>query len=152
MTKKTKTLVQRDRLGRVHKGGMPTGHVTKKVLDREVQRQVLHQLVLARLQPMTTAQIDAASGISHFMLRDPATGQFKRLTDPDEIQAALNAEGASEGSTYYVHTKDPSTPAYKDLLDRVMGKPVEHLAVEVTANLTLENRLKTAKARVGDSN
>jgi hypothetical protein len=70
-----------------------------------------------------------ALGVQHFFLRDPSTGQFKRITDPDEIEAALNAENAGEGSTYWIFSKDPNVQAFTDLLNRAFDKPAEHVQV-----------------------
>ena len=38
---------------------------------------------------MIEAQIANACGVQHFFLRDESTGQFKRITGPDEIEAAV---------------------------------------------------------------
>ena len=63
-------------------------------------------------------------------LRDQSTGQFKRITDPDEIETALNAPNASEGSTYWIFSKDPNVQAFTDLfLNRALDKPAEHVQV-----------------------
>lgn len=83
---------------------------------------------MADLDPMLSAQIASAKGISHFFLRDPKTKQFIRIEDPKRIQAALNAGEA--GSFYWIFTKDPSIQAFTDLMNRTFDKPKEH--VEVT--------------------
>ena len=53
---------------------------------------------------MIEAQIDNAIGISHFFVRNKTTGKFERITDPDKIEAAMNAGG----EYYRIYTKDPS--------------------------------------------
>lgn len=133
------------------KGGMPPGHVTAKTIEKEAAKAALRQIVLEELRPLVRAQIDSAKGIAHFMLRDPENGQFKRLTDPAEIEQALNAPGASEGSTYWIYVKDPQTPAFVTLMDRAMGKPVEEVQMELTVNEPLDKRVKEAKKRIGRS-
>ena len=110
--------------------GMPKGTVTQKTLDKEAARAALREVVLEQLRPLVKAQLDNAMGVSHFLLRDPKSGKFERITDPDQIQAALNADGAQEGSTYYIYTKDPSVQAFTDLMNRTLDKPAEH--VEMT--------------------
>lgn len=112
------------------KGGMPKGYKTAKVISKEEAKDLLRDMVIAELRPIVRATIKAATGIDHFMLRDPLTGQFKRLTDPDEIEAALNHPDAEEGSTYWIYTKDPNTQAAADLFNRVIGKPIEEVKVE----------------------
>ena len=82
------------------------------------------------------------------MLRDPETGQWVRLTEQEQIEAALNAEGAEEGKTFWIHTKDPDVQAAADLLNRAIGKPVEEIQMEVTTNEPLAARMKQARDRV----
>lgn len=105
--------------------GKPKGTKNAATISKEVAREILRQRVLKDMEPMVAAQIANAQGISHFMLRDPKTGKFERITDPDQIQAALNAEGATEGSSYYIWTKDPSVQAFTDLMNRAIDKPAE---------------------------
>ena len=117
--------------------GRPKGSVGTHTLDKIQAREFIRQQVTARLLPLLHAQMDAAMGISHFMLRDPKTGQFQMLTDPDQIAAALNTPGSKEGSTYYIYTKDPSTPAWTDLANRAYDKPIEREETHHTGNLTV---------------
>lgn len=121
---------------RVHRGGMPKGHVTKKTLEKEAAKALIRELVMERLRPLVNAQMDNAQGISHFMLRDKS-GRFERVTDVDQIQAALNADDAEEGSSYYIYTKDPNVQAFTDLLNRTIGKPVDDVQIEHTGGLTI---------------
>lgn len=114
---------------------------------KEAAKEILRELVLDRLAPLVRAQIDSAMGISHFMLRDPETGQFRRLTNEIEIEAALNAPGAAEGSTYWIYTKDPQTPAFTTLMDRAMGKPTEEMRVEHSGEVDLIERVRKARER-----
>jgi hypothetical protein len=116
---------------------MPKGKVTAKTLQKEEAKARLREMIIARLEPILEAGMDSATGIKHFMLRDPDTGQFRRLTDPAEIEAALNAPGAAEGSTYWIYVKDPSVQAMADLLNRAIGKPVEEVQAEVKGGLTI---------------
>ena len=88
-------------------------------------RDAVRQHVFEHMRPMVAAQIAAAIGISHFMLRDEQTGEFRRVMDPDQIERALNSPGAAEGSTYWIFSKDPSTPAFTDLMNRAIDKPKE---------------------------
>ena len=71
-----------------------------------------------------------------------------RLTEQEQIEAALNAEGAKEGKTFWIHTKDPDVQAAADLLNRAIGKPVEEIQMEVTTNEPLAARMKQARDRV----
>ena len=94
-------------------------------LSKRVIREAYVELVVPQIREIVQAQVAKAMGVSHFMLRDPESGQWKRLTDPDEIQAALNHPNAEAGSTYYIHTKDPDAAAITDIWNRVMDKPKE---------------------------
>lgn len=78
--------------------------------------------MLANLSPLVEAQIAAAKGISHFFLRDK-NGRFQRITDERAIETALNS--GDEGSYYWTYTKDPSTQAFTDLMNRALDKPKE---------------------------
>lgn len=103
-------------------------------------RQAYSDHQLPKLRVLWDAQMAKAVGVSHFMLRDPASGQWRRLTDPDEIQAALNHPSAEQGSTYYIHTKDPDAAAIANILDRVMDKPQDQpKKLELEGTLKLED-------------
>jgi hypothetical protein len=109
--------------------GRPAGTKDEKTLEKAEAREFLRRTVIDNLAPMLKAQIAHATGVQHFFLRDPSTGQFKRITDPDEIEAALNAPNASEGSTYWIFSKDPNVQAFTDLLNRALDKPTEQMHV-----------------------
>jgi hypothetical protein len=85
------------------------------------------------------------------MLRDPKTGKFERITEVAQIEAALNAEDAAEGSSYYIWTKDPSVQAFTDLMNRALDKPKEQeqeIKVDVTEHNIIEVRLTEARKRL----
>jgi len=112
------------RPGSGNKKGVKLGP-QKATLSKEAAREALRQIVLKHMDEMVAAQVAASKGLNHFMLRDPKSGQFKRITDPDEIAAALNAEGAEEGKTFWIWAKDPSVQAFTDLMNRALDKPKE---------------------------
>jgi hypothetical protein len=109
--------------------GRPGGTKNEKTLEKAEARELVRRMITESLKPMIKAQIANASGVQHFFLRDPSTGQFKRIADPDEIETALNAENASEGSTYWIFSKDPNVQAFTNLLNRAIDKPAEHIQV-----------------------
>jgi len=116
---------------------MSKGYKYPETLQREDGKALLREMVLNDLGPIVRALIGKAKGINHFMLRDPVTGQWQRLEDPVQIAAALNAPGAAEGSTYWIHTKDPDVAAAKDILDRSIGKPIEEVNVDGAMKLVV---------------
>lgn len=127
--------------GKRPNAGRPPGRRNNATLSKEQGRELVRQRVLKDIEPMIAAQIAHAQGISHFMLRDPKSGKFERLTEPEQIEAALNAEGAEEGSSYYIWAKDPSVQAFTDLLNRALDKPKEQ---EQDVNLNAELVIKWA--------
>lgn len=134
------------------KGGRPKGAKNKSTLDKEAARERLRERVLAQFAPLIDAQIANAKGLSHFFLRDEKTKQFVRITDPKQIEIALNmGEGDGEGKYYWIHTKDPSTQAFTDLMNRALDKPKEQpqeLDVNLRGEVELVERLSRARQRV----
>ena len=106
------------------KGGRPKGARSQSTIDKELHREVLRQLVVAELEPMTQAQIEHAKGIGYMVLRNP-DGTFTRATDTKQIDAAL----ASGASTFKIFTQAPNVQAYIALMDRALDKPIERQEV-----------------------
>lgn len=106
-------------------GGKPKGYKAPSTLEKEAARELVRKRITERLVPLIDAQIDSSIGIKHFMLRDELTGQWKRLTNPNQIIAALNHPKAREGSTYFIYTKDPNSQAAREMLDRAIDRPKE---------------------------
>jgi hypothetical protein len=68
------------------------------------------------------AQIANALGISHFLLRNKTTGKFEPISDPDKIDAVINA-----GEEYYrIYTKDPNVHAFAVEVHRP-GEPKSYI-------------------------
>jgi len=111
--------------GERKKPGPKKGQIFAKTLKKEELRELYRDLAAPHIKAILKAQLDSAVGINHFMLRDPKTGQWMRLTDPDEILAALNAPEGEAASRYLVYAKDPNQQAATDILNRVMDKPKE---------------------------
>lgn len=124
-------MLKRGRNGGPRAGaGRPKGSQSKKTirrsLEKEEARELLRQIVTAEMEPLIKAQLANAKGIQHFFLRDPRTGQFTRITDPDVIEAALNS---GDTNSYWINTKDPNVQAFADLMNRALDKPAEHVTV-----------------------
>lgn len=115
--------------------GMPKGYKTAKTLSKEQAREALREVVNAHMQDMLAAQIANAKGLRHTFMRDVG-GKFVRLTDPQQIEDALNS--GDEGKYYWTFTKDPSIQAFTDLANRALDKPSEQVQqVAVTGGLEL---------------
>ena len=99
-------------------------------LEKDAVRARLRELVAAEMDPLVRAQIAAAKGVRHFVLREP-DGKFKRVTNPATITRILNAP-RGRYDYYDIWTRDPSTAAFKNLMDRALGKPTEHVDMTVS--------------------
>lgn len=129
-------------------GGRPKGRkndaTIAETIEKEVLREKLRAKVAKALDPMTDAQIDNATGIKHLMLRDPKTGKFERVKDEAGIDTALK----SEGEAMWIYTKDPSTQAFTDLMNRTLDKPAETVNATVTVEASeLLARLDAGRQR-----
>lgn len=89
-------------------------------------RELTRQMVTDALAPMIRAQIAHACGIGHLYTRDKA-GKFTKIENQARVDAIL-AEGKQD-IDYWIFTKDPSTQAFTDLLNRALDKPAEQLKV-----------------------
>lgn len=110
--------------GKREGAGKPKGTKHASTITKEQAREALRQIVLQKMERLVSAQLDNATGIRHFIVRGSG-GKFERLTDPEQIEAALNADEAEEGKTYWIYTKDPSVQAFTDLMNRALDKPKE---------------------------
>ena len=84
-----------------------------KTLKKEQAREIARQIALLE------KQIAKAIGVSHFFLRDPVTNKWRRVTDPDEIESAIDA-GLE---CHKIYTKDPDVQACIDLMNFALGEP-----------------------------
>lgn len=114
-------------------GGRQKGYKFPKTIEKELERERVRQLVCAQLEPLVLAQIRNALGMGHLMLRDPETGKFERFISegqtPEVEAARLDAALKLGKSAVWISTKDPSTAAFTDLMNRVLDKPAEQLKV-----------------------
>jgi len=88
----------------------PSNHLPSKRTVREIVRT----LITPHLRPLIEAQVAQACGLKYLVKRDPE-GRFRRI-GPEGV----DGEGVIE-----VWEKDPSTPAFTDLLNRAIDKPKE---------------------------
>src|SRR5215831_4254005 len=104
--------------------GRKVGSKLAKTITKEQAREALRAIVIENLKPLVEAQLQNALGIRHTFLRNDA-GRFVQLTDPKQIEAALNS--GDEGKYYWTYTKDPSIEAFADLMNRTLDKPAEQI-------------------------
>ncbi len=126
------------------KGGRPVGSVSQKTIDKELYREQLRQMVVKHLEPMITAQVEHAQGVSYMVLRMP-DGTYARATDEKQIDTAC-AIGAT---AFRINTQAPNTQAFVALLDRALDKPKEAtLEVKLSGEVDIVTRLVSARRRV----
>lgn len=104
----------------------------------------MRQEITANLGPMIEAQTRHAIGLTHLMLRneDGTWSKAPAEITPDEMLAVLN--GPQE--RYYLATKDPSTQAFTDLMNRALDKPKEQ-AADVNLHVTGDLAAAIAEGR-----
>ena len=91
-------------------------------VPKAVVREAARVAIQPHVKALVEAQVAQACGIKYLMARN-AKGEFKRVADvgPEELDALL-----ADGNTIIeVWTKDPSTPAFTDLMNRAIDKPKE---------------------------
>lgn len=98
------------------------GPIPKRIINEAIRIAVLPHVV-----EMTRAQIEAAKGTNYAVTRDEESGKFIPVESPEALALLQNG-----GARVEVWPRPPSTPAYKELMDRAGGKPTEH--VETTLN------------------
>ena len=98
------------RYGTVHKGGRPKGSVGTHTIEVSKAREYVVKRVVAELDPIMTAQIDAAKGLYY-----EETDKFGKK---------------------HVYAKEPDLGAAKNLLDQAIGRAKE--TVEMQGDFTLK--------------
>jgi hypothetical protein len=116
-------------------GGMPKGHKTRKTLEKEAAREALSQRVFEDLEELVEAQIASALGLKVLAVRDKGTGRVRRVAAPN-----ANVELGRDEEAIEVWTKDPSTRAFSDLMDRALGKPVAAVNVNQSGSMDIRWR------------
>lgn len=117
-------------------------------LEKEAARVVVREMVFKQLGPMVSAQVANAVGIKYLVTRDKKSGKFIRVTE-----AMAKAKLASNEEIIEVWEKDPSTPAFTDLMNRALDKPAEQ-PQQITLTGALElvpARLMAARKRLAES-
>lgn len=126
--------------------GRPKGH-SKPILDKLMAREELRRIVIEHIVPMTLAQVAQANGIKYLVVREKASGKFKRV-------GKSRAERLNDDEEIIeIWEKDPSTSAYADLMNRAIDKPTETVEMNVTGGLELvKARLNAARKKAAERN
>lgn len=105
-------------------GGAMKGRKYPKTIEKEIERELIRQQVIASRERMVRAQIEHACGISYIVLRHE-DGSYTRATDDAMLDAALAAGAAS----FEIFTQAPNVQAFTDLMNRALDKPAEQVRV-----------------------
>jgi hypothetical protein len=117
------------------KGGRPKGSQSASqhgnTLDKVLAREHLRKLVISRLEPLVEAQMRAAEGLKVAVVRRP-DGTFRRIDSPEALDQAI-----ADGDPMDIHTLQPSTQAFTDLMNRALDKPVDAVTVEHSGGIDI---------------
>lgn len=128
------------------KRGPKKGAIYKPTLDKIQAREFLRQEVIKGLGPMLNAQMAHARGIGHLYTRDK-NGKFTKIENEAHAHKLLT-EGTEE-EDYWIFMKDPSVPAFTDLLNRALDRPTESIDMHVSGDADVIAKLQAARKRVG---
>jgi hypothetical protein len=102
-------------------------------------------MVMAQMAPLVRAQIASAEGRKYLVARNKKGGKFTLVT---EEQAKIKLDGGeNENEIIEVWEKPPGIQAFTDLMNRTIGKPVEHVSAEVDTKVDLVKILQGARER-----
>lgn len=136
--------------------GIKKGSKTTKTLKKERIQKSIDQIIMGKAEQIIKATLIPALGMNFVYRIDDEIDVKGRVisrkhilvTDPEEIAEALDQ--MEEGGThpdekyYYVTAKAPEYKAGESLLNRLLGKPKESLAVEVEHKFSLRDLGKKA--------
>lgn len=112
--------------------GNKLGHKWASTLAKEAMREQVRQFINEHVRDMLEAQVAQAKGLRYLVVRDPQ-GKFTRI--PETIAPeAFDALMTTPDAVIEVWTKDPSTQAFTDLLNRAIDKPKEQVQEHLVAN------------------
>lgn len=106
------------------KRGPKKGARYAPTVAKDKAREIARQLITKHLRPLIEAQIANAKGLKYLVTRERGTGKFIRVTE-----AMARVKQGDNEEIIEVWEKDPSTPAFTDLLNRALDKPAEQMKV-----------------------
>lgn len=105
--------------GKREGAGRPPGAVNASTISKEQARDALRAIILRDMEALVSAQLAQAKGLSYMVVRDKATGKFLRVAENQAAELNPNEQ------IIEIWEKDPSTPAFTDLMNRALDKPKE---------------------------
>jgi uncharacterized protein YfbU (UPF0304 family) len=116
--------------------GNPKGR--PKGWDKARAHAPLRELVWAQQDAMHEAQIKNALGIRYLVSRDRKTGKFTKLTEAEAEARSKDGKWQRDNEILEVWDERPNVQAYTDIMNRVLGKPTEHLEQTVQGGLEIK--------------
>ncbi len=113
--------------GRRPNSGPAKGTKYKPTLEKEAARELARKIVTDRLEHLFAAQIANAGGLKYLVARHKKTGKFVRLTQ-ELTERILSGEDTAH-EAIEVWDKEPSVPAFTDLMNRALDKPADRMKV-----------------------
>lgn len=122
--------------------GRPKGKKNKETLEIDAARRALRQRIMRNLEPIITAQLALAKGISYVYRIEKTYDKKDKLTkvehvlveDPYEIKEFLDEHEGMNGVVgedyYYITTKAPDNRALDSLIDRLFGKARQNVGLD----------------------
>lgn len=107
--------------------GKKKGTLWKSTITKQLAREEARLHIQAHLPRMFNAQIEAACGVAHLMLRN-TDGTWQKAPEritAEEIELVLNGDP----NRYFIATKDPNTQAFTILAAYALDKPAEQVKV-----------------------
>lgn len=128
--------------------GPRKGAKYKPTITKEAAREALRAIVLREIDSMTAAQIAHAKGLKYLVTRNKKTGKFERVTKERMEHLLTHPESDDDLETIEVWDKDPSTPAFTDLLNRALDKPKEQeQEIRLSGDVNIVSILRSRQAR-----
>jgi hypothetical protein len=132
--------------GKREGAGRKKGFKFPSTLTKEAQREELRQIVSKHMREMVEAQIAASKGTKYLVYRNKQGGEFRTVTKDMIEQGILEKDNV----TIEVWDKQPSTPAFTDLMNRALDKPKEQpQEIDLTVKDARADRVIAARERLG---
>lgn len=108
------------------KGGRPQGSKTQATVEKEATLAAFKEKVRNSADVLYRSQMTLAIGQTYLYKVIPPDKKPILVTDTEEIEAFLREE-VTEGTYYFLTTKDPDNKAIDSLLDRTYGKAQQNI-------------------------
>src|SRR5262245_43751518 len=123
------------RISELPRGGARPGAERKKGFDALRQHERIRAMVAAAQDGMVAARIEAAQGVKYLVARERESGKSTHLTK-EAAEAILSGKDSTR-EIVEEWEKPPSTHAFADLMDCVLGKAKDVVDAKVSSKLEI---------------